>query len=90
MIKAGDVITIRGYDYDLMEKTKKKWKVLQIFQFHVLCENMKAKYRESFSLFDLIENGYILNFKDVKDEAQLQRHTANYGPGSKLLQEYHA
>lgn len=90
MIKVGDVITMWGYDYDLCRRQRKKWKVLQIFPNFVLCENVKAKYRECFGMFDLIENGYIPNFEDVKDEAIQPRHTTNYGASNKLLQEYHA
>lgn len=90
MISIGDTITIKGYDYDKMMTCKRKFEVLQIFPNFVLCKNKKAKYRECFGIFELIENGYVPNFEDVFDEAQLPRHTSHYGDGNKLLKEYHA
>lgn len=87
MIKVGDVITMWGYDYDLLQKAKKKWKVLQILPDFVLCENVKAKYRECFGMFDLIENGYIPNFEDVKENEGYMVNLDRYANGNKLLNE---
>lgn len=88
MIKVGDTLTIEGYDYNQMSMTKRKFVVLAIYPFYVLGRHKKAGYRECFGIPELIENGYIPNFEDVKDEARTPRHTANYGPGNKLLIGY--
>lgn len=88
MITVGDVITITGYDYDQMRSTKRDFEVLAIYPSFVLTRHKKAGYRECFGAYDLIQNGYIPNFKDVYDEAQLPRHTSGYGEGNKLLQGY--
>ena len=89
MIKVGDTLTIRGYDYDKMISCKRPFVVLKIYPNYVLAQHKKAGYKECFGIVELIENGYVPNFQDVYDEAQLPRHTANYGKGNKLLQEYH-
>ena len=88
MIKVGDVISIFDYDYEEKEKNKKKWRVLEIYPAGVLCEHMKGLYKTFWNTAHLIENGYIPNFEDVYDEAQLPRNSAFYGKGNKLLDVY--
>ena len=90
MIKVGDVLTIKGYDYDKMIPCKREFVLIQVYPFFVLTQHKKAGYRECFSVAELIKNGYVQNFEDVFDEAQLPRHTSHYGDGNKLLKEYHA
>ena len=64
MIKLGDIITIHGYDYDRMQFTDRKFKVLGILKDFVLCEHEKAKYKECFSYMELSENGYLPGMPD--------------------------
>ncbi len=88
MITVGSEIVIKGYDYDQMQFTKRRFEVLAIYPHYVLTRHKKAGYRECFGTYELIQNGYIPNFKDVYDEAQLPRHSSSYGEGNKLLQGY--
>ena len=87
MIKVGDVLTIKGYDYDKMCETKRQFVVLDIYPHFVLCKHKKAGYRECFSAFELIENGYIPNFEDVKEKEGYMVNLDRYVSGNKLLDE---
>ena len=68
MIKVGDIIIIHGYDYGQMKCVDRKFHVLRIFNGFVLCQHIRAKYKECFSWFELSENGYVPEFPDRKDK----------------------
>lgn len=88
MIKAGDVITIKGYDYDQMCNVKRKFIVLEIYPCFALCQHNRAGYRECFNIFELIQNGYVPNFEDVKENEGYMASLDRYVSGNKLLNGY--
>ena len=84
MIKVGDILTIKGYDYDQMRCRKKKWKVIGIYPHGVLCEHIKGIYKTFWNTAHLIENGYIPNFKDVSEKCT-NINFERYSKTNKLL-----
>ena len=89
MIEVGQTITISGYDYDAMKHCKREFVVLQIYPFFAVCRHKKAGYRECFTTYDLIQNGYVPRFKDVYDEPKAPNHVSTY-LNNKLLQAGYA
>ena len=87
MISVGNEITITGYDYDEMCKKKRTFTVLAIYPNFVLTRHKKAGYRECFGTYDLIQNGYIPNFEDVKDERGFTNQS-KYDLSNSLLDGY--
>lgn len=66
MIKVGDIITIHGYDYDQMQFTDRKFKILDVMKDFILCEHVREKYKECFSYIDLVGNGYLPGIPDKR------------------------
>ena len=87
MITVGSEIVIKGYDYDQMQFKKRRFEVLAIYPHYVLTRHKKAGYRECFGTYELIQNGYIPNFKDVYDERGFSNQS-KYDSSNSLLNGY--
>lgn len=88
MIKVGDIIRIKDYDYEEQGMTKKKWRVLEVYPYGVLCSHIKGIYKTFWNTAHLIENGYVPNFEDVKVNEGYMASLDRYVNGNKLLNGY--
>lgn len=88
MIKIGDTIKMSGYDAEQMQYGKREYVVVEIHRYFVRTKHKKAGYRECFTIWDLVQNGYVPNFENAIETGRPTSHTSQYGTTNKLLLGY--